>query len=90
MNLTRRQAIAKAKKIIETIPLIIPLLDPGQLDESGKWLDDCWIGLSDNWDLNLWTGDVTQSKFASLYPVIDGQTNTMHETDLEVKQWKSG
>jgi hypothetical protein len=92
MNLTKRQAIAKAKKIVEVLllPSIIEMLDVTNLNEEHNWPDDYWISLSDNWDLNLWTNnimfDLGVDKFATLYPVIDGNTDTRHFTNIEVEQ----
>lgn len=37
--------------------------------------DDYWYGLADNWDLNIWWDEELGIYMATLYPVIDGETD---------------
>lgn len=46
-----------------------------------NWPEDDWISLTDDYDLNIYIDD-DGKKRATIFPVIDGETNV--ETWLEV------
>jgi hypothetical protein len=70
-NATKEEAIKLAEERIAKI-------------DSKDWPSDHWISLTDEWDLNLWKDDTIRK--ASLYPVVNGDTDGQNWIDIPVSQ----
>ena len=53
------------------------------LHNQGRIDDDDWISLSPDWDLNVWI-DMDGCTRATIYPVVDGKTDSTRPYPLEL------
>lgn len=49
-------------------------------DKWSTWPEDEWIGVNENWDMNI--GGLEDHRYANLYPVKDGKTDTQSWINL--------